>query len=98
MGDTNSDKKGKNIWSRISLYDLAAAIASLGDRTNQLKEETWRLNDKTRSPHSLWGKLIDNLKLDHSELTRQALYKIWRSDRHEISTLVGKMKRTINQS
>jgi hypothetical protein len=53
------------------------------------------LNHKTRSPRSLWGEFIYNLDLDQSEVTRQALYKIWRSDRHEISGLVEKKKRTI---
>jgi len=96
MTGSKSKKKGKNIWSRITLDELATAIASLGNRTDQLKDETWRLNHKTRSLRSLWGEVIDNLGLDHSQATRQALYKIWRSDRHKISGLVEEKKRTIN--
>ncbi len=36
--------------------------------------------------------------LDHSELTRHALYKIWRCDHHGVSSLVEKMKGSIRQS
>jgi hypothetical protein len=95
MAQSNSKKKDKNIGSRSTLDELATAIASLGNRTDQRKDEIWGLNHKTRSPRSLWGEFIYNLDLDHSEVTRQVLYKIWRSDGHEISGLVEKKKRTI---
>jgi hypothetical protein len=98
MANSNSGEKGKNIWSRITVKQFVAAVASLGDRVNRLKGETWRLNDTTRSSHSLWGEVIDNLKLDHSELTRLALYKIWHCDRHGVLSLVENMTGSIRQS
>ncbi|CAF4112864.1 unnamed protein product [Rotaria sordida] len=93
MTDSNSNKKGKDIWSRITLGQLVAAIQSLGDRVDQLEHETWRLNIKTRCPSSLWGEVIDKLNLRHDEKTRHSLYNIWCLDRHEIQKLVGKKKK-----
>jgi hypothetical protein len=92
MTTSNLIEEGKSIWSRINLDQLVAAIASLLDRTDHLKDETWRLNDKTKTPSSLWHEVIDKLDLDQSESTRQALYKIWHSDRHRIKKLVEKKK------
>ncbi|CAF3432704.1 unnamed protein product [Rotaria socialis] len=96
MNDVNLTEKGKNIWSRISLDELVSAIASLENYTDQLKDESWRLNAKNKSSSSLWGKVIDKLQLDHSETTRQALYKIWRSESHDIRKLVERKKIAIN--
>ena len=81
-------KAGKNIWSRITLDDLVEAIASLGDRTDHLKGETWRLNIKTKLPDSLWSEVIQKLNLDDSETTRHSLYKLWQLKRHNIDQLI----------
>ena len=96
MADPKSKDTGKNIWSQISLDDLVAAIASLGDRIDQLKKETWRFNVKTRSPDSHWGEIIDKLKLNHNEQTRHSLYGFWNKKRHNIHKLVEKKKRVNN--
>ncbi|CAF1135500.1 unnamed protein product [Adineta ricciae] len=98
MTESNLNMKGKNIWSRITLDQFVAAVASLGDRTNNLADESWRLNDETELSDSLWGQVIDSLKLDHSESTRQAFYKIWRFNRNGVSTLVEQQKKNINLS
>ena len=64
MAESKSKEKGKNIWSRMTLDELVAAIASLGKRIGDLKDETWRSNGKTSSSSSLWGSVIEKLKLE----------------------------------
>ncbi|CAF3159980.1 unnamed protein product [Rotaria socialis] len=98
MADSNINKKGNDIWSLVTLDDLVAAIASLGDRTDQLKGETWRFNAKTRPQSSLWGEVIHKLKLNHNEKMRQSLYKIWHLERHDIQDLVKKKKKVIDNN
>lgn len=93
MAGMISKIKGKSILSRVHVDQLVAGIASLGDRTDQLKNESWRLNRETELPTSLWGEVIDYLQLDHDERTRHALYDLWNSNRHDIVTLVKRMKR-----
>jgi hypothetical protein len=44
MAESKSKEKGKNIWSRMTLDKLVAAIASLNKRVVDLKHETWRSN------------------------------------------------------
>ena len=39
--DSNSDKKGKDIWSITDKDALVAAIASFEDRYIELNDETW---------------------------------------------------------
>ncbi|CAF1551302.1 unnamed protein product [Adineta ricciae] len=97
MDNPDLDAQGKNIWSRILLDQFVAAVASLGNRIDQLKTETWRLNDKTRL-NSLWGEVIDHLKLDHSQSTRHSLYKIWLNDKHEVKRLVDAKLEKINRN
>jgi hypothetical protein len=63
MNTSISNQKGKSILSQISLGEFVAAIVSLGDRSNQLIDETWRLNLKTKSSSSLWGEIINKLGL-----------------------------------
>ncbi|CAF3935227.1 unnamed protein product [Rotaria sp. Silwood1] len=90
----SSDKgNGKGFFSRVAPDKVAAAIAYVGDRTDQLKSETWRLNMKTKMPGSLWGEIINELKLQHDEKTRHALYDLWHSNREDIQKLVEKQKR-----
>ena len=31
----------KDVWSKITLEDLVTAISCLGDRIDQLQDETW---------------------------------------------------------
>lgn len=88
MTDPNSGNTNTGIWSRVTFDQLVDAITSLGDRSAQLKHETWRFNTKTRSPSSLWAEVINKVQLDHSEATRHSLYKIWRSNRFKIVELV----------
>jgi hypothetical protein len=90
MSNSNPNGKGKDIWSLITVEQLAAAIASLGDRIDQLQHETWRLNDETRLPNSLWGEVIGKLKIDHNEKMRKSLHKIWYLGRRDIKKLVKK--------
>jgi hypothetical protein len=63
MNTSISNEKGKSVLSQISLGGFVAAIVSLGDRSNQLIDETWRLNLKTKSSSSLWGEIINKLGL-----------------------------------
>lgn len=88
MEELNSDAKRKGIWSNFNEVQLAAAIASLGSRVNQLKGETWRLNTKTRLPTSLWFHITKKLKIDHNEKIRHSLYKIWHSDARDVCKYV----------
>lgn len=97
MGDSKSDTKRKNIWSRILFQQYVDAVASLGDRVDILEKEGWRLNDKTRL-NSLCGEVIDYLKLDHSEATRASLYKIWLNDTHKVKRLVDEKLGRVNQN
>ncbi|CAF3173478.1 unnamed protein product [Rotaria socialis] len=95
MAESNSNSTGMDIWSQISLDKLATAIASLGDRTDQLKDDSWRLNLKTKSSISCWSEVINKLSLNDNERIRLALYKTWREDRHQIHDLVGEKKNEI---
>ena len=54
----------KNIWSLISVEQLTAAIASLGNRVSQLIDETWRLNSETELTTSLWAQVIEKLLIN----------------------------------
>ncbi|CAF2103522.1 unnamed protein product, partial [Rotaria magnacalcarata] len=74
---------------------LAIAIASLGDRTDQLKDDSWRLNLKTKSSISCWSEVINKLSLNDNERIRLTLYKTWREDRHQIRDLVDEKKKEI---
>jgi len=53
-----------NIWSLISVEQLTAAIASLGNRVSQLGDETWRLNSETELTTSLWAQVIEKLLIN----------------------------------
>ena len=53
MFESNTDIKGKSIWSVITVEQLAAAIASLGDCINQLQNEISRSNTEAKLPTSL---------------------------------------------
>jgi hypothetical protein len=57
----------KNIWSLISVKQLTAAIASLGNRVSQLDDETWRLNSETELATSLWAQVIEKLLINRDE-------------------------------
>lgn len=96
MTNSKSDKKRKNIWSRITFDQFVDTVATLGDRTSQLKGKTWRLNVKTGAPNSLWGEVINKLKLDDNEGIRHALYDVWHSDRRDVQELVERKKRIID--
>ncbi|CAF1061575.1 unnamed protein product, partial [Didymodactylos carnosus] len=91
------------LWRFVSslaptLFLMVPGIASLEHRTSLLDTETWRLNAVTGLHRSVWGELIDLLKLDHSETTRQSLYKLWHLNRHNICQLVEEKKRGITGS
>jgi hypothetical protein len=98
MVELNSNEKKKDIWSLFTVEQLAVAIASLGDRTNQLKYETWRLNSKTELSTSLWAQVIEKLKLDHNEKIRHSLYNIWHRKRRNIKRLVKKKLKSISRN
>ena len=85
-------KASKNIWSRITLDNLVTVIASLGDRTSDLKEETWRLNSVTESSSSLWREVIDKLQLDHIENTRHALYDQLHAKHRDMDSLINRTR------
>jgi hypothetical protein len=89
MSDSSTANTKIDIWSRITLKQLVPALVALGDRINELKTETWRLNRKTRAPGSVWNQVIASLNLDRSERTRQSLYNIWHKNRHQIKELVS---------
>lgn len=89
MASASTARNKADIWNRITLQQLVDAIVALGDRIDELKTETWRLNDKTKAPESVWNQLILSLNLDRSERTRQSLYNIWHKNRHRIRELVA---------
>lgn len=90
MSESTPEPKGKGIWSRITEQQLVIAIASLNDRVSQLRGESWRLKNDTRSSKSLWAEVIEKLKLKNTERTRQSLEKIWCLKRKGIDKLVEK--------
>ncbi|CAF2027263.1 unnamed protein product [Rotaria magnacalcarata] len=94
----NPNRNGKDVWSRITLEELVGAIASLEDRVHDLQDETWRLNGRNNSSGSLWGEVIDRLKLAHDEKIRHSLYNIWNNNRHNIQKLVARRKREMHMS
>jgi hypothetical protein len=94
----NSGEKGKNIWSVITVEQLTAVIASLGDCINQLDHETWRLNAETKLSTSLWAQVIEKLKIDHTEQRRHSLYNIWHLKHHNIDKLVKKELKRKNRN
>ena len=73
MFNSISKKKGNDISCLITLEELVDAIVSLNNRVTELQRETWRLNDDTKSQHSLWTEAIDKLKLDQTEPIRHSL-------------------------
>ncbi|CAF2927464.1 unnamed protein product [Rotaria sp. Silwood2] len=95
MTESDVNNTGKDIWSLISLDDLVTAISSLGERTKQLKDDSWRFTHKSKSSSSYWSEVINKLKLDDDEKIRHSLYNIWHSDRHEICKLVEAKKKEI---
>jgi len=97
MPELNSKVQGKGIWSRITLDELIGAIASLNDRVNGLKNESWRLNNKNKQATSLWAEVIQKLKLENTESIRHSLYKIWHLKRHNIDKLVENQLKSIGQ-
>jgi hypothetical protein len=98
MSKLNSDIKGKGIWSLITVQKLTAAIASLGDRINQLKGATWRLNTGTTLSTSPWSQVIEKLKIDNNEKNRHSLYNIWHLKRGGIDKLVEKESKAIHRN
>ena len=98
MSNSKSNIKSGNIWSLITVEQLAADIASLGDRINQLNNETWRLNAETKLPSSLWAQVIEKLNIEHTEKIRHSLYKIWHLKRQNIDKLVKKELRMKNRN
>ncbi|CAF4110856.1 unnamed protein product, partial [Rotaria sp. Silwood2] len=88
--DPNSHKVGKDIWTLTDLEEIVAAIASLGDRYEELNHETWRLNANTKLSTSLWEQLIKKLELDNTEKRCHSLYNIWRSTVHCVPERVKK--------
>ena len=97
MDKSQSNKRGNDIWSLITPDQLAVAIASLGDRIDQLKHETWRLNDQTKLTSSLWTEVITKVGLDNNEKKRQSLYKIWRLDRQDIKKRVKQEMKNVRK-
>ncbi|UJR34703.1 hypothetical protein I4U23_027480 [Adineta vaga] len=97
MTKAESDANNENIWSIFTVEQLAVAIASLGSRINELKDETWRLNDVTKLSTSLWYEIIEKLKvnhpkkakINHTEQLRHSLYNVWKLKRHDIRPLLN---------
>ena len=79
MTEKKAGKEVKNIWSLITVEQLAIAIASLGNCIKTLEEETWRLSTETKLSTSLWAQVIEKLGIDHNEKYRHSLYNIWHS-------------------
>ncbi|CAF1504788.1 unnamed protein product [Adineta ricciae] len=91
-------KGTKNIWSLITITQLVSAIASLGDRVDELGEETWRLNANFNIQSSLWTEVMTKLEIEHTERLRHSLYNIWRSDSYNIHALVEKETRIVKHN
>ena len=97
MANSNINENGKNIYifPEIQLDQVVSAIASLGDLTDRLKNETWRLNTITALSSSLWHQVINKIGQDQSEQTRLKLYKLWLLNRYKIHVLVDEEKKKI---
>ncbi len=63
---------------------MIAAINELGADQTKLDQETWRLNELTRSKECIWSRLISILKLNQTESIRHSLYNKWRRNRQKI--------------
>jgi hypothetical protein len=87
----------QNIWSKITIEQFVESIASSGDRSAMLKEETWRLHINTSAPSSLWTEVINMLGLEQNERTRHSLYKLWNMDRRSLRQLVEKRKKMLRK-
>ncbi|CAF3514279.1 unnamed protein product [Rotaria sp. Silwood2] len=83
--DPNSHKVGKDIWTLTDLEEIVAAIASLGDRYEELNHETLRLNAKTKLSTSLWEQLIKKLELDNTEYGDQQFIAFLNAAKEEVS-------------
>ena len=98
MHRAQSNKKGNDIWSLITIDQLAVAIASLDDRIDQLQHETWRLNDQTKLTTSLWAEVITKVGLDNNEKIRQSVYNIWRLNRQDIRERVKQKTKNVKKN
>ena len=98
MPRSKSDGKDRNVWSLMTLEALVGAIATLGDRIDQLRSETWRLNERTRSSGSLWSAVIENLELENNENIRHSLYNIWRAERYDLVNLVKNKRKATDRT
>ena len=94
--NSNQNKKIRHIWVGENLEKLADVIASLGDRTEDLKTETWRWNKHLQQRNSLWGEVIFQLGLEHTETLRHSLYNLWHLNRHGIRNIVRTKKTSKN--
>jgi hypothetical protein len=90
MSKSKSNGKGKSIWSSITEEQLVTAIASVNDRAKQLEKESWRMTDDRKRSTSLWGEIIQKLKVQHTEKIRHSLYNLWHPKDSRIRKLVKK--------
>lgn len=79
------EREKASVWNRITREQFIAAVNHFGIDRKQLDNETWRLNDLTRSDNSVWGRLISHLNLDHTENVRHSLYVFWRRHREKLA-------------
>jgi hypothetical protein len=82
--ESNSNKKGKSIWTLSNVSKMVAVISSLGDRHKELNHEIWRLNSTTKLSTVTWEQPIEKLELDHTEEGHRSLYNIWDRKCHNI--------------
>jgi hypothetical protein len=93
---SKSKTEGKDIWSLFTEEQLAAAIARLGDRVQELGDERWRLDDSTKLPTSLWAQVLQELNVNNFENIRRCLYAAWRYNRRNIKILVENELKKLN--
>jgi hypothetical protein len=69
---------------KINDEQLIATINELAADQTKLDQETWRLNELTRSKECIWSRLISILRLNQTESIRHSLYNKWRRNRQKI--------------
>ncbi|CAF1136156.1 unnamed protein product, partial [Rotaria sordida] len=92
INEQSSPKKvegKKSTGNNITQKQFISAVSELGFSQRQLNNETWRLNELTRSNESVWGRLISKLNLNQTESIRHSMYNFWRRNRTKIESTLS---------
>ncbi|CAF1459793.1 unnamed protein product [Adineta steineri] len=73
------------VWNKVSRKQFLSAVNDLGSDTKELINETWRLNDFTRSDKSVFGRLLSKFKINQTVNIRHSLYNFWRRNHQKFA-------------